>query len=116
MGEKIEYLTDRKTPRWFININQNLIQLTAPANIISERRKKDDQRKQNLDIAEIIKHQQLCSEEWSRISRENSLITKNMYVIENIDLKRTVEDVKGIIFQRDNINNIRKGEGGEYER
>ena len=47
-GEQINYLTDRLTPDWYVDANNALIQLVAPFNVISERRKNDQTRNRNV--------------------------------------------------------------------
>lgn len=105
LGEDVKYLEDRKTPKWFVDINDNIIQLVAPAELISERRKKDNERKRKSDIEEILKHQELCSKEWKRISEEDDFIAQKMQTIENVDLEKTVKDIEDVIYGKNRINN-----------
>ena len=41
LGNETKYLTDKQIPKWFIDINEQMIQLVAPASIISQRRRND---------------------------------------------------------------------------
>ena len=63
LGNKVEFLEDRKTPDWFVDINDKLIQLVAPAQMVAERRQRDKTRTRCYEIDEIIKHQELCTKE-----------------------------------------------------
>lgn len=117
LGDEEKYLDDRKIPKWFVDANNNLIQLVAPAEIISERRKKDNNRKRNTSIEEIIKHQSLCSKEWDRISKDYSDKAENIHIIENLDLQKTVNDIQNIIFEREkNAKNKIIKEDDDYGR
>lgn len=115
LGSEIEYLIERKTPSWFVDINDNLIQLIAPESIVSERRKGDKGRKRISDIEEILKHQELCTNEWNRIMKENKGCTEKMHIIENIDLKETVDRLESIIYKRNKLKNINIDVFKEYE-
>lgn len=98
-GNEIIYLTDRLTPNWFIDINEKLIQLVASPELISIRRKNDNSRNRRIDIEEIRKHQELCSQEWERISKINLQTRRKMNVVENVRLYDTVEKIQSIIFE-----------------
>ena len=115
LGEEIRYLDDRKIPKWFVDINDNLIQLVAPANLVSNRRKSDKGRKRSSEIEEIKKHQDLCTKEWNRISDEEKANNTKMHIIENIDLKKAVNDVEDIICEKDK-NKIISNKEEENER
>jgi adenylate kinase len=96
-GERITYLTDRKTPDWFVDINNSLIQLKAPADMICERRKKDTGRDRVADILQINEHQGLCDIEWERIKSLSLDNSTKMHVIENIDLGSATQGVRNVI-------------------
>ena len=104
LGNKVEFLEDRKTPDWFIDLNDKLIQLVAPEQIVIERRQRDKTRKRCYEIDEIIKHQELCTKEWERIKRISCCTAKKMSVVENIDLNQAVREVENIIFTRNKGN------------
>lgn len=104
LGDKTEYLTERKTPKWFIDINQNLIQLVAPADLISDRRSKDKTRKRDAEIEQIIKHQSLCNKEWERIAQENVKARQKMHIVENINLDKAIKEIENIVYARKNSN------------
>ena len=111
LGNKVEFLEDRKTPDWFVDINGKLIQLVAPAQIVAERRQKDKTRRRCYEIDEIIKHQELCTKEWERIKRKDYYTAKKMSVVENIDLNQTVREVEDIIFTRNKGNRAKFVQG-----
>lgn len=111
LGNKVEFLEDRKTPDWFVDINDKLIQLVAPAQIVAERRQKDKTRRRCYEIDEIIKHQELCTKEWERIKRKDYYTAKKMSVVENIDLNQTVREVENIIFRRNKGNRAKFVQG-----
>lgn len=94
------YLTDKQIPKWFVGINKQIIQLVAPASIISQRRKEDKSRRRNCHIEQIFEHQELCSKEWQRIKRMNPNKTKQMHIVENIELYQAVRQIEGIIYER----------------
>lgn len=104
LGNNVEFLEDRKTPDWFVDINDKLIQLVAPAQIVAEHRQKDKARRRCYEINEIIKHQELCTKEWERIKRKDYYTAKKMSVVENIDLNQAVHEVENIIFTRNKGN------------
>lgn len=105
-GEKIQYLTDRLTPNWYVDLNQTLIQLVAPSTVISDRRKNDMQRKRDTSIREIEYHQSLCTNEWERIKRMNPNVATKMFVVNNIDLENTTREVENIMYNR--VKTLRK--------
>lgn len=107
LRNKVEFLEDRKTPDWFVDINDNLIQLVAPAQIVAEHIQKDKTRKRCCEIDEIIKHQELCTKEWERIKRKDYYTAKKMSVVENIDLNQAVREVENIIFTRKKGNRVK---------
>lgn len=111
LGNKVEFLEDRKTPDWFVDINGKLIQLVAPAQIVAERRQKDKTRRRCYEIDEIIKHQELCTKEWERIKRKDYYTAKKMSVVENIDLNQAVREVENIIFTRNKGNRAKFVQG-----
>jgi len=98
-GETI-YLKDRLTPKWFIELNEQLIQLVAPAELIRERRERDNKRKREIDINEILEQQELCSKEWERISISNILNKDRMHIVNNINLTEATNEINGIICGR----------------
>lgn len=100
LGNNVKYLDDRLTPEWFVKSNKNLIQLIAPADLISDRRKKDFSRRREVDVAQISTHQQMCSKEWERILSMSSSSKKKMYVVENIELSKAVKEIEDIIYER----------------
>ena len=104
LGDKTRYLTNKQTPKWFVDINEQMIQLVAPADNISQRRKKDKGRKRNCHINQILEHQELCSKEWERIKRMSPDKIKKMHIIENIELDDAVRQVEGIMHEC-NLNN-----------
>lgn len=104
-GNKIQYLTDRITPDWYVDINQVLIQLVAPIEIISERRKNDLLRKRDVNINEIEYHQSLCTNEWQRIQQTNIDAQNKMYIVNNIDLLTSTNDIENIM---NNIKTLKK--------
>ena len=107
LGNKVEFLEDRKTPDWFVDINGKLIQLVAPAQIVAERRQKDKTRRRCYEIDEIIKHQELCTKEWERIKRKDYYTAKKMSVVEN----QAVREVENIIFTRNKGNRAKFVQG-----
>lgn len=98
-GEKIEYLTNRKTPTWLTDISDSLIQLKAPAVLISERRTNEKERNRSVDISQIDEHQSLCDDEWCRIGESNVLYVQKMHIVNNIDLSETVNEVSNVIYK-----------------
>ena len=96
-SDKTQYLTDRITPDWYVNLNQALIQLVAPTDIISERRKNDLLRKRDINVSEIEYHQSLCTKEWERIKRINPEATSKMFIVENIDLDTATKEIENIM-------------------
>lgn len=99
-GDKINYLVNRKTPDWFVDINSALVQLVAPVEVICERRTNDKTRKRVVDPIEVSYHQQLCTEEWERIKRINTASSDKMYVVNNIDLDTATNEVKQILHKK----------------
>ncbi len=96
-GDKIQYLTDRTTPDWYIKLNQALIQLVAPSEIVSYRRKNDVNRKRETSIEEIEYHQSLCTNEWERIKRVNPDTTNRMFIVNNINLSDATNEIEQIM-------------------
>ena len=96
-GDKIQYLTDRTTPDWYVKLNQALIQLVAPSDIVSYRRKNDVNRKRETSIKEIEYHQSLCTNEWERIKRVNPDTTNRMFIVNNINLSDATNEIEKII-------------------
>ena len=109
-GEQINYLTDRLTPDWYVDANNALIQLVAPFNVISERRKNDQTRNRNVDISEIEYHQSLCTNEWERIKRVKPETINKMFIVENVDLSKATNDIENIM---KNKVKILKLDGGD---
>ena len=109
-GEQINYLTDRLTPDWYVDANTALIQLVAPFNVISERRKNDQTRNRNIDISEIEYHQSLCTNEWERIKRVKPEAINKMFIVENVDLSKATSDIENIM---KNKVKILKLDGGD---
>ena len=100
-GDKINYLTDRTIPDWYVNLNASLIQLVAPFELISARRKNDLSRKRKVDISEIEYHQSLCDDEWERIKRMNPAAAERMYVVNNIGLYETADEIENLMYSGD---------------
>ncbi len=100
LGDEVKFLEDRKTPGWFVDMNKKLIQLTAPPQLISERRQKDKKRIRGYETEEIMKHQRLCDKEWERIKKKDSSSKQKMFIVENIELNKAVNDIEDIIFDR----------------
>ena len=96
-GDKIQYLTDRTTPDWYVKLNQALIQLVAPSDIVSYRRKNDVNRKRETSIEEIEYHQSLCTNEWERIKRVNPDTTNRMFIVNNINLRDATSEIEQIM-------------------
>ena len=96
--DKIEYLTNRITPDWYVDINQALIELVAPYDLISKRRENDLKRKRSVDVEEIKYHQLLCTKEWERIQQTNSSAKEKMFVVNNIDLNEATNDIENILY------------------
>lgn len=96
-GDKIQYLTDRTTPNWYVKLNQALIQLVAPSDIVSYRRKNDINRKRDTSIEEIEYHQSLCTNEWERIKRVNPDTTNRMFIVNNINLSDATNEIEQIM-------------------
>lgn len=96
-GDKIQYLTDRTTPDWYVKLNQALIQLVAPSDIVSYRRKNDINRKRETSIEEIEYHQSLCTNEWERIKRVNPDTTNRMFIVNNINLSDATNEIEQIM-------------------
>ena len=96
-GDKIQYLTDRTTPDWYVKLNQALIQLVAPSEIVSYRRKNDVNRKRETSIEEIEYHQSLCTNEWERIKRVNPDTTNRMFIVNNINLSDATNEIEQIM-------------------
>ena len=96
-GDKIQYLTDRTTPDWYVKLNQALIQLVAPSDIVSYRRKNDVNRKRETSIEEIEYHQSLCTNEWERIKRVNPDTTNRMFIVNNINLRDATNEIEQIM-------------------
>lgn len=96
-GDKIQYLTDRTTPDWYVKLNQVLIQLVAPSDIVSYRRKNDVNRKRETSIKEIEYHQSLCTNEWERIKRANPDTTNRMFIVNNINLSDATNEIEKIM-------------------
>ena len=99
-GDKIQYLTDRTTPDWYIKLNQALIQLVAPSEIVSYRRKNDVNRKRETSIEEIEYHQSLCTNEWERIKRVNPDTTNRMFIVNNINLRDATNEIEQIMHDK----------------
>ena len=99
-GDKIQYLTDRTTPDWYIKLNQALIQLVAPSEIVSYRRKNDVNRKRETSIEEIEYHQSLCTNEWERIKRVNPDTTNRMFIVNNINLRDATSEIEQIMHDK----------------
>ena len=53
-GEDVQYLTKRLTPDWYIDLNENLIQLVAPSNVIAIRRMNDATRVRSSNIERYV--------------------------------------------------------------
>ena len=103
-GEDVQYLTKRLTPDWYIDLNENLIQLVAPSNVIAIRRMNDATRVRSSNIEQIEEHQALCSNEWERIMSRGPEVKQKMHIVDNISLERAVEDVENIaIKEKKNI-------------
>ena len=100
LGKEVKFLEDRKTPGWFVDMNKKLIQLTAPPQLISERRQKDQRRIRGYEVAKIVEHQKLCDKEWERIREKDSYSRQKMFIVENIELNKAVNDIEEIIFDR----------------
>lgn len=100
LGNETMYLTDKQIPKWFVDINEQMIQLVAPASIISQRRKEDKSRRRNCNIEQIFEHQELCSKEWQRIRRRNPNKINQMHIVENIELDDAVRQIENIIYER----------------
>lgn len=111
LGNKVEFLEDRKTPDWFVDINDKLIQLVAPAQMVAERRQRDKTRRRCYEIDEIIKHQELCTKEWERIKKKDYCTARKMSIVENIDLNQAVREVENIIFTRSKENRAKFVQG-----
>lgn len=111
LGNKVEFLEDRKTPDWFVDINDKLIQLVAPAQMVAERRQRDKTRTRCYEIDEIIKHQELCTKEWERIKKKDYCTARKMSIVENIDLNQAVREVENIIFTRSKENRAKFVQG-----
>ncbi len=97
-GDKIQYLIDRITPNWYVELNQALIQLVAPTEVISERRKNDLLRKRDASLSEIEYHQSLCTNEWERIKKINIDTSNKMFIVNNIDLDTAISDIETIMY------------------
>lgn len=102
-GDKIQYLTDRTTPDWYVKLNQALIQLVAPSDIVSYRRKNDVNRKRETSIEEIEYHQSLCTNEWERIKRVNPDTTNRMFIVNNINLSDATNEIEQIMHDQAKI-------------
>lgn len=111
LGNKVEFLEDRKTPDWFVDINDKLIQLVAPAQMVAERKQRDKTRRRCYEIDEIIKHQELCTKEWERIKKKDYCTARKMSIVENIDLNQAVREVENIIFTRSKENRAKFVQG-----
>ncbi len=96
-GDKIQYLTDRTTPDWYVKLNQALIQLVAPSDTVSYRRKNDVNRKRETSIEEIEYHQSLCTNEWERIKRVNPDTANRMFIVNNINLSDATNEIEQIM-------------------
>lgn len=102
LGGSINYLTERSTPDWYIESNASFVQLTAPADIVMQRRQRDASggvRSRPTEISQIMEHQELCDQEWERIGTGLVKPSKGMYVIENRDLDTTVEEVREALYE-----------------
>ena len=102
LGGSVKYLTERPTPDWYIENNSSMIQLTAPADTILQRRQLDASRgtrSRPVDISQIVQHQELCAEEWGRIENGPAKPLKGLYVVENQNLETAVAEVKDIIYE-----------------
>lgn len=97
-GDKIQYLTDRLTPSWYVELNQALIQLVAPTDIVSERRKNDLLRKRDVNTNEIEYHQLLCTKEWERIQKMHVDASNKMFIVQNLDLDTATRDIENIMY------------------
>lgn len=97
-GDKIQYLTDRITPDWYVKLNKALIQLVAPTDIISERRKNDIFRKRDVSVNEIEYHQLLCTKEWERIKKMNIDASNKMFIVNNVDLDTATTNIEKIMY------------------
>ena len=95
LGDHVNYLTDRKTQLWFLNMNKSIIQLLAPSEIICNRRLKDTSRIREADCNEIVYHQNLCFEEWKRLM---NICGEKLYCVENLDREEAILDLENIIF------------------
>lgn len=94
-GDEIQYLK-RELPSWFVEPNENFIQLVAPADIIRKRRVEDTSRLRPTNIDQILEHQGLCDIEWERISRLHR--PDMLHTIQNINLSETVVEIENILY------------------
>ncbi len=102
LGGSVKYLTERPTPDWYIENNSSMIQLTAPANTILQRRQHDASggvRSRPVEIGQIVEHQELCDEEWSRIENGSAKPLNGLHIVENQNLETAVAKVKEIIYE-----------------
>lgn len=97
LGDKINYLTNRKTPNWFIDANKEITEVLLPYDVIADRRKQDVQRKRSILYDDIKFHQELCNKEWERIKNLNPTNENKMHYIENLNITESVSDFENII-------------------
>ena len=102
LDKKIQYLTDRYTPQWYIACNTALVQVTAPPVITLARRSKDQNARERVmnGLDEIKVHQSYCDEKWDTITNiSDKLGSSNCHVLENINLSLTTTMLEGIIYE-----------------
>jgi len=101
LGNSINYLTDRLTPDWYVENNTSIVQLTAPPEVIAQRRIRDVSdgvRSRPIEIDQIVKHQELCDHEWSRIEAGLVQPDKGMHIIENRNLDASVSELRKVFY------------------
>lgn len=79
-----------------------MVQLTAPAGSILQRRRNDASggvRSRPVEISQILEHQELCSEEWSRIENGVAKPSRGLHIVENQNLETAVARVKEIFYE-----------------
>lgn len=97
LDKKIEYLTDREVPTWFVDANTALVQLTAPPEVVLARRQADKRDRGAFEVADIVRHQSLCDEKWQAVMAQAGGTA--CHTVENTDLAVAVARVERIIHE-----------------
>lgn len=98
----VTYLTDRRIPDWYIQANNAVVQLKAPAETILARRFKDafldNARERPTALDQILDHQALCDEEWQRLSAKHADLPRGMHIVQNQDIDQATKHVYEVLY------------------